>query len=139
MCCCHEGARWPHAGEATLKDACCPERMPRVPPLFSDSPAKMGFILLFSPGWHPAGLHPAPPTQRHSLPLSCPLLNDSRVLGPGCLSVPCDQLCLHGLSLALILPWPRSKQWGEAGDSRNEPGSTLCCIFALLYFPPLLR
>lgn len=123
--------------EATRKDTSCSERTPRVPPFFRDSP--LAFSLLFSPAWHPAGLHPAPPTQRHSPSLSCLLLNDSRVLGPGCLSgrqgqapVPCDQLCLQGLSLAPILPWPRSRQWGGAGDSKNEPGSTSCCIYPVL-------
>lgn len=105
--------------EATRKDVSCPERTPGVPPSFRDSP--LAFSLLFSPACHPAGLHPAPPTQRHGLRLSCLLLNDSHVLGPGCLSgrqgqvpVPYDQLCLQGLSQAPILPWPHSRQWGGA-------------------------
>lgn len=123
--------------EATRRDASCPERTPRVPPFFRDSP--LAFSLLLSPACHPPGPHAAPPTQRHSLPLSCLLLNDSHVLGPGSLSgrrgqapVPCDQLCLQGLSLAPILPWPRSRQWGGAGDSKSEPGSTSCCIYPVL-------
>lgn len=126
-------------GEATLKDASCPERTRGVPPLFRHSP--LAFSLLLSPAWHPAGLHPAPPPQRHILPLSCLLLNDSRVLGPGCLSgwrgqapVPYDQLGPQGLSLAPSCPGPlpgSGEEQGTAGTSLAPlyVAFTLFCVF----------